>query len=190
MDLYLSADHGRSSFAVWIDDRAKEVLLEAIYVIECVAPGHLNTDRFLPPTPLRILINHQGGDLTQKIDLNEYHSQLRNVPINRLLSNRTFTQTVLPRMRDTSGRVAAEHARPVVAQAVAAARETFDREIRRLQSLPDDPLLAAEVQRLQDERDRVVQLLGAARLRLDAIRLIRRGPPAENKPAAEEPEEE
>jgi ATP-dependent helicase HepA len=31
--------------------------MEAVYALECVAPPHLHIDRFLPPTPIRVVLD-------------------------------------------------------------------------------------------------------------------------------------
>jgi ATP-dependent helicase HepA len=57
LDLLLGAEKGNSSF-VESDDGT---LLEAIYVLECVAPPHLHIDRFLPPMPIRVVV--EGNEI-------------------------------------------------------------------------------------------------------------------------------
>jgi ATP-dependent helicase HepA len=40
------------------------VLLEVYIVVECVAPAALHVDRFLPATPVRIVVDHALADKT------------------------------------------------------------------------------------------------------------------------------
>jgi len=51
-DLLLGSEKGNSS----ADPRA-EPGVDAVYVLECVAPLHLHIDRFLPPTPIRVKVS-------------------------------------------------------------------------------------------------------------------------------------
>jgi ATP-dependent helicase HepA len=48
LDLLLGSEKGNCSFV------EGDGGLEAVYVLECVAPPHLHIDRFLPPTPIRV----------------------------------------------------------------------------------------------------------------------------------------
>jgi ATP-dependent helicase HepA len=50
-DLMLGSEKGNCSA-----DPNAPAGVEAVYVLECVAPLHLHIDRFLPPTPIRIRV--------------------------------------------------------------------------------------------------------------------------------------
>jgi ATP-dependent helicase HepA len=47
----------------------RRIYLEAIYLLECIAPPQLHVDRFLPPTPLRVLVDHRGQDVGASISM-------------------------------------------------------------------------------------------------------------------------
>ena len=64
LDLMLGSEAGNATFGVWDAAGEKVILLEAWIVVECVAPARLHVERFLPQTPLRILVDHKGGDHT------------------------------------------------------------------------------------------------------------------------------
>lgn len=73
IDLMLSSEKGNSSIVVWKDAKpdTPPILIEAIYVLESVAPSRLHVDRFLPPTPVRAVVvvvvrvvNMPGSDCT------------------------------------------------------------------------------------------------------------------------------
>ena len=38
------------------------MLLECHFVMECLAPSRLHAERFLPPTPYRVVVDHKGKD--------------------------------------------------------------------------------------------------------------------------------
>lgn len=52
MDLLLGSEKGNASFI----RSDSSMSLEAIYILECIAPAHLHADRFLPPTPIRVVV--------------------------------------------------------------------------------------------------------------------------------------
>ncbi|MEP5764552.1 MAG: RNA polymerase-associated protein RapA [Halieaceae bacterium] len=41
------------------------LLLETVYSINCVAPAYLQVERFLPISPIRLLVDHRGKDLAE-----------------------------------------------------------------------------------------------------------------------------
>lgn len=56
LDLLLGSEKGNCSFI----ESGGEPSLDAVYVLECIAPPHLHIDRFLPPTPIRVTV---AGDV-------------------------------------------------------------------------------------------------------------------------------
>jgi ATP-dependent helicase HepA len=76
-DLLLGSEQGNAAFAHWPDDQAPEFYLEAIYVLECVAPPHLHVDRFLPPAPVWVLVDQRGRDVGSRIPRDALTGQLR-----------------------------------------------------------------------------------------------------------------
>jgi ATP-dependent helicase HepA len=59
LDLLLGSEKGNSSFI----ESEESPSLDAVYVLECIAPPHLHIDRFLPPTPIRVAV---AGDEIRK----------------------------------------------------------------------------------------------------------------------------
>jgi ATP-dependent helicase HepA len=55
LDLLLGSEKGNCS----LDETGNGLSMEAVYVLECVAPPHLHIDRFLPPTPIRVVVERE-----------------------------------------------------------------------------------------------------------------------------------
>lgn len=74
IDLILSSDIGRCSIATLRHKGLPTgtLLVELIYVIEAQGPASLQLNRFLPPTPIRLLIDAQGNNLGSKSHLTYY----------------------------------------------------------------------------------------------------------------------
>jgi len=72
MDLVLSSETGNAAVSVVKHPQIKagQFLLELLFVVECSAPDELQIGRFLPHTPLRILIDQNRKDLTAIISHN------------------------------------------------------------------------------------------------------------------------
>ena len=77
LDLMLGSEAGNATFGVWDAAGEKIILLEAWIVVECVAPARLHVERFLPQTPLRILVDHKGGDHTDNAGFRQAGSAQR-----------------------------------------------------------------------------------------------------------------
>ena len=178
LELHLSSDNGTSAFAVWEDRGARELICEAVYVVECVAPARLFASRFLPSTPIRVAVNHAGLDVTPLL---QRMPPLSNAPIDRLLSNHKLSHETIPAMLGKAQVIAQARAEATVEAAMAAMRALLDKEIARLTDLEgrggDARSVKAEIGLCTTEREELATHIGAARLRLDSIRVIWRGAP-------------
>ncbi len=66
MDLILNSEHGNAAFALVSHEDLDpgQLLLEAIYLVECPGPRHLGLARYLPHTLIRLLSDTEGQDLS------------------------------------------------------------------------------------------------------------------------------
>jgi len=177
LDLLLSSDHGTTSFVVWNDSDEPDILLESIYCIECIAPARCNGDRFLPPLPLRLVVNNNGKDVTKIYSPEMVRLHCKNGPtplLNTLLKTKN---TVISRMIETNKESAHEMALPVIDTALKAMRTLLDKEIGRMVFLQERNGAAAraEIECLVKEKNDLEKYLATSTIRLDAVRLIYRG---------------
>jgi len=173
LDLLLGSEKGNSSFAQWPDDRTTGLYLETIYVLECVAPPHLHLDRFLPPIPLRVMVDHQGSDAG-----NSDMRDLKPGDAHALLEQPELREELLPELLKRTQTIASGRIAEIIAQARKEMSEQLDREISRLQDLQkvNRAVRTEEIELLAEQRRALDEHLLGARLRLDAVRLIQRGP--------------
>lgn len=54
-------------------------MLELIYVVEAKAPKQLQLNRFLPPTPVRMLVDKNGTNLAAQVEFESFNRQLSTV---------------------------------------------------------------------------------------------------------------
>ena len=177
LELFLSSDCGTSVFAQWKDARAKELLLEALYVLECIAPEALCIGRFLPPTVFRIVVDHEAQEVTEAYPLEQCNEGLMNASVEALLAKRKITGAILPRMAEASEARARQRARPFIEKSLVAMRELLTGEIVRMRALQEiNPSVSPrEIEALCAEKDALEKHLNQARVRLDSIRVIWRG---------------
>ena len=177
LDLILGSEKGNSSFAWWPDIRVSALYLESIFLIECVAPQPLHVDRFLPPTPLRVVIDHRGQDVTTAITRDKIRAIVQRGDASFLQAPQV-REDLLPGLVRKAQEVAHAQVAPLVAGARREVAAQLDHEIARLRALQqvNASVRTEEIDLLVEQKASIEQHLDGARLRLDALRLIRRGP--------------
>jgi ATP-dependent helicase HepA len=178
MDLLLGSEKGNSSFAKWPDAKTAGLYVETIYLLECIAPPQLHVDRFLPPTPLRVLVDHRGADVGSSIPAELLKRHLKNSAAYALLDQPELREELLPSLMAKAQHIASSRVPDLVAQARKEMIVQLEHEIARLNDLQkvNRSVRAEEVDLLIGQQRALDEHLSGARLRLDAIRLIQRGP--------------
>jgi len=176
LDLILSGDTGSCALSL-LKNKALPVgtlLLELVYVVEAKAPKQLQLNRFLPPTPVRMLVDKNGTNLAGQVEFESFNRQLSAV------NRHTGSKLVNAVQQDVHAilQLAEEKVEAAAQVLIKAAREEADEklsaELSRLEALKavnpnirDDELEAIEANRLQ-----VLESLAQANWRLDALRLV------------------
>ena len=145
-----------------------------VYIVECAAPPSLEIGRYLPPTPIRLLLDRQGRDHAAAIGPDE----LKGI----CLTRERKTARALIRQQETQIRKILQHAesaaQAAMARQVDAARLAMEtalgEELRRLRDLAEiNPNVRRdEIDELAAKRTRASEHMNQARLRLDAIRVV------------------
>ncbi len=172
-DLMLTSESGNAAFL--IDDAlpARTVLLEAVFVLECVADRRMHVARFLPPTPVRCVIDTRMQLRPDFVPGTRALQRAADRPID-VLKYRKILATLLPPMLKRAAQDAELLSKTLIADAQAAAEALLGREIARLDALArvNPAVHPQEVATLRGELDALRAALPAARPRLDALRLV------------------
>ena len=176
LDLILSGDTGSSTISL-LKNKALPVgtlLLELIYVVEAQAPKQLQLNRFLPATPVRMLLDKNGNNLAAQVEFESFNRQLSAV--NRHTGSKLVNavqQDVHAILQQGEAQIA-KAAQGLIDAARNEADEKLTAELSRLEALKavnpnirDDELAAIE-----SNRQQVLESLNQASWRLDALRLI------------------
>jgi ATP-dependent helicase HepA len=176
LDLMLGSEAGNASFGVWDSPGEKLILLEAWVVVECVAPARLHIERFFPQTPLRILVDHQGRDHTH--DSAFVWPRLRNGDAAGLMRNEKVKRVLLSTMLEQVRTLGIASSAAVVAEGMALMRAEMAAEIARLRDLAEvnNHIKPEEIAALEAREAALATVIGNARVRLDAVRLIWKAP--------------
>lgn len=176
LDLILSGDIGSCAVSL-LKNKALPVgtlLVELVYVVEAQAPKHLQLTRFLPPTPIRMLVDRKGNNLATQVEFDSFNRQL--IAVNRHTASKlvnTLQQDVHAMLQQAEGLVA-EQARTLIEQAKQEADDKLSSELARLEALKavNPNIRDDELEALACNRHQVLANLNEASWRLDAIRLV------------------
>ncbi len=179
MDLLLGSETGNCAFAVLPTATDRTLLLELIFVLEAIAAPQLHADRFLPPTPMRLVVSHKLADVTAACADPAWEQKLEKGRPYKLVENADIAHRVLPAMLTTAHKRAEIRATTLRESALKEMNQLLGHEVQRLQSLAlvNDHVRPLEIKLAQATQAELATTLQHARLRLDAVRLIWRGPP-------------
>ncbi|MEQ4530715.1 MAG: RNA polymerase-associated protein RapA [Mixta sp.] len=176
LDLILSGDTGSCALSL-LKNKALPVgtlLMELIYVVEAQAPKHLQLTRFLPPTPMRLLVDRKGTNLADKVEFESFNRQLNAVNRHNGSKLVNAVQQDVHAILQLAEPQAAEAARKLIDAARAEADEKLSAELERLNALKavNPNIREDEIAALESNRKEVLASLNDAGWRLDALRLI------------------
>ncbi|MEJ2610946.1 MAG: RNA polymerase-associated protein RapA [Candidatus Thiodiazotropha sp.] len=151
-----------------------QLLSECLFVVECPAPRKLQVGRFLPPTLSRILIDSRGKRLDHLIDCDTLLENAQGLESQNLKAVLNSYRRQIREMINRAEDIANMQVEGIVKQAVARMMTDFTHEIQRMQALKkhNPSVRNEEIQLIQEQGMSLHQHLQAARLRLDAVRLI------------------
>lgn len=176
MELLTSSELGTAAVTVFKHDDYKTgtVMLEMLFMTECVAPAALEAERYLPPSCQRVLFDIKGNDLSEVLP----HEALRGLDIS---PNKKLAETIIKSSADKI-RVLFKHAeefaeqasQSIVTDAVEHMEKELSTELNRLLSLAEvNPNVRAdEVEQISARRELLGIHLRDTRVRLDAVRVI------------------
>lgn len=176
IDLITSGDIGKSAVSLLVNKNlpAGTLLLEAIYIVEAQAPKDLQLTRFLPPTPVRILLDNKGNDMASQVSFAGLEKQLK--PVNKQMANKIakMARSDIEKLIAFSDEKVVPQAQALIEQAKQNADHTLGAELHRLTSLQavNKNIRADEIQALEQLREASLQHLDQANWRLDSLRVI------------------
>jgi len=176
VDMVLSSGTGSAGFGVLRGTNSPGLLLELLFVLETSGEQNIYVDRFLPDTPLRIVVDHRGNDLTDSYPVETFDKKLIPGQIDALLDNRTLMETTLPNMISAATKIAEQQRTKEIASGLQRMNLTLNHEIDRLKILQkkNKNIRPEEIQIALNEQLTLTSLIKDSRVRLDAIQLIRK----------------
>jgi ATP-dependent helicase HepA len=134
VDLLLEGQEGTVGFVEWRNAPHSGIAVEAVFILTATAPGALHLDRFLPPTPIRILVDEKGESLNHLLKAMNA-TDLEMAPLGLLEENNESFERLVPRLVEAAHALAAIKVSGVKKQAHAEAEQRLGAERDRLRDL-------------------------------------------------------
>jgi ATP-dependent helicase HepA len=150
------------------------VFLETFYTINCAAPKYLQLDRFVPFTPIRILMDVTGKNLSKILDFNQLNSMCQ--PVKRHLGYPIVKQihSTIETILEKSNTLAEQQMAEVIHKAQSEMLSLMNYELQRLQGLQkiNPAIRDEEIHYLEEQIKQNEHYMKHAALKVQAIRVV------------------
>jgi len=182
VDLILGGTEGTVGFVEWHDAPrtgnapARGFAMDAVFILEATAPGHLHIDRFLAPCPIRVLVDQAGEDVSHLLPRLDA-SDLEQAPTGLLEDNHEQFDRLVPKLMEAAAQKASFKQSLLKQEAHKEAEKRLGAERDRLWALMgiNPSVTQAEVDEAERLLQEVLQHISSAELRLDAVRMVIQG---------------
>ena len=176
MDLVLSDNIGNAAISIVKHEAlpAGLYLLECLFLVECSAPLSLQLSRFLPATPVRVLIDEKQDDLTEQVlhdELLELDDKIETEQITAFIATEHKN---INAMLATAEQQAETQMQTIIHAAGDSMLKALAVEIKRLSALSkvNSGIKEEEIEALKEKAIASHGYINDAKLRLDAVRFI------------------
>ena len=176
IDLIVSGDIGKASIALLVNKQlpAGTLLIELIYMIESQSPKGLQLNRFLPPTPVRLLLDSKGNDLAGQVNFGTLQNKLK--PLGKDIANKMvkMARPNIEQLIKLGDHKMTEVSQAQIQEASKLADQILSTELNRLIALKavNKNIRQAEIDLLEQQRLVSLEELSKASWRLDSLRII------------------
>ena len=176
IDLIASGDIGKASMALLVNKQlpAGTLLVELIYMIESQSPKGLQLNRFLPPTPVRLLLDSKGNELAGQVNFGTLQNKLK--PLSKDIANKMvkMARPNIEQLIKIGDHKITEIAQTQIREASKLADQTLSTELNRLLALKavNKNIRQTEIDGLEKQRVLSLEELSKASWRLDSLRVI------------------
>ncbi|MDO9269501.1 MAG: RNA polymerase-associated protein RapA [Methylobacter sp.] len=176
MDMVLSSETGNAAISVikHSDLKAGQFLLECLFIVECSAPAELQIGRFLPHTPIRVLIDQNKKDVSADIDHRDLVEAGIKFDKHKIIAFLSSQRPHLINIVSVAEQKAKADMQQLVDEATQSMLESLSNEIKRLVRLKkvNPTIRTEEIEQLKDMTMLAHENIQAAQLRLDAVRFV------------------
>lgn len=175
-DLILSSDMGTATIALLKNKQLPvgTLFLELTYLADVSAPKSSQVFRYLPATPIRILLDQSGHDLSDKVSAKTLNEQLSTV--NRHTGSKLVraSQSLVSPLLKKAMPLAQSKGETLQQQAQQSMTQQLSEELSRLKTLQqvNPNIRDQEIEHLEQQMTSIANYLSQFQLKLEAIRVI------------------
>ena len=176
IDLLLSEGVGTSAVSL-LKNKALPVgtiLLELVYLVDAQAPKRSGISQFLPKTPIRLMMDGRGNDLSSQVEFEGFNRQLS--PVNRHLASKLVNsvQADIHKLIEAGEAQVLPKVEEVREQAQKEMQANLNGELERLQALKavNPNIRDEELQVIETQIEELTGYIAKAQVQLDSLRLI------------------
>lgn len=150
------------------------LLLESLFTVSCPSPRQLQLQRFLSLSPLRVLVDDKGRDLSSLMPHDKLNDLLHRVNRSTGLAIIKQVHRQVEEHLTAATTIADTQRRRIIESARQTADATLGDDIERLEALQriNPQVRQDEVEHLRWQREESLRLIDRATLQLQAVRLI------------------
>lgn len=176
LDLVLSDEIGNASIGL-LKAEALPVgtfFLECLFTVEATAPAHLQLGRYLPTTPIRILVDKNGNDLGNKVSEAVLDKQL--TPVKKIMALqliKALKSQIAPLVAKAESH-GEQQISAIQTKALKSMQSKLGQEQQRLTALKaiNPSVRQAEIDFLTHQQDELSHYIDKAQLTFEAVRMI------------------
>jgi ATP-dependent helicase HepA len=176
MDLVLSDEIGNSSIGLLKNPAlpAGTFFLECIFTLEAIAPSQLQLNRYLPVTPIRVLVDKNGNDLADKVSEAILDQQLS--PVKKQVSLqlvKALKDQVSPLVARAE-KHADQQVSAIQTKALETMQQKLEQEFKRLTALKaiNPSVRQEELDFIKLQQSELTNYINKAQLKFEAVRLV------------------
>jgi len=176
LDLVLSDEIGNASIGL-LKNEALPVgtfFLECLFTVEATAPAHLQLGRYLPTTPVRILVDKNGNNLASKVSEAVLDKQLKPVKKQMALQLTKALKSQIGPLVTKAEHHGAQEIIAIQTKALKSMQDKLEQEQQRLIALKaiNPSVRQAEIDFIGHQQTELSHYIDNAQLTFEAIRMI------------------
>ncbi|ROV61829.1 RNA polymerase-associated protein RapA [Vibrio ponticus] len=176
IDLLMSEGVGTAAVSL-LKNKALPVgtmLLELVYKVDAQAPKRSGISRFLPQTPIRMMLDGKGNDLSDQVEFESFNRQLS--PVGRHIAAKLVTsvQAQVHQLIGAGDKLVESKVEAIRAQAQQEMQVSLNGELERLQALKavNPNIRDEEIDAIDAQIKELTGYISKAQFQLDSLRMI------------------
>ncbi|HXH76441.1 MAG TPA: RNA polymerase-associated protein RapA [Bacteriovoracaceae bacterium] len=174
MDFVSSKEMGNATIVSWKNASKDAFLFEGFFLLSTVADKKLQVQKWFPPTPLRVLLNGELQDMTQKLPKKFVDEGTQSLDIEKRAQMGDLPKDFIKECIKKGKELCLARAKQYKEKFKEDMLKSFNSEIERLEALRKvNPTVSeTEILLLRFNRDNLSKAMDKAELSLDSLRII------------------